>query len=350
MENDQKFALLMSNEIGEFFKTEETKRTPKQYEYINKKYKIPIIKKLFGLDDVLVYIHIFRYRNTNEEIEHNAILQVEVSIKTNKPPCNCCYNSNNNHKVLSKKLVIGYIVINNDYYDFCLKTIINMKEILQTHTFSKTIGKIISVSENNKLTVQSLCFKDVVEIDFCCVCYEDTFTKTLCNHSVCIPCWLKIKKHQNQIVCPICKSDISLIEYVPQDDIVRYYTEEVGNHSDYDEDDSQEDDDNDDDDGNNNDEEDDRNEYENENNDDNNNNNNNNNNENTNNDNETASHNEYNDEIDSETEEDDDDNEDYETEEYESEYIEQEELNESKENEIIISFNIQEILWWGLMP
>jgi hypothetical protein len=40
-------------------------------------------------------------------------------------------------------------------------------------------------------------------IEACCVCAELTATKTACNHSVCIPCLLRLEK------CPLCRQDAS---------------------------------------------------------------------------------------------------------------------------------------------
>jgi hypothetical protein len=37
----------------------------------------------------------------------------------------------------------------------------------------------------------------------CCVCLEETTTKTNCGHTICVPCWNQIKKIQ----CPLCRND-----------------------------------------------------------------------------------------------------------------------------------------------
>jgi len=41
----------------------------------------------------------------------------------------------------------------------------------------------------------------------CCVCQEDTNTKTNCKHPICIPCYDKIKENEDETQCPICRRD-----------------------------------------------------------------------------------------------------------------------------------------------
>ena len=46
----------------------------------------------------------------------------------------------------------------------------------------------------------------------CCVCYEKTNTKTLCEHSLCNRCWSKIEinndEDEKNIPCPLCRENI----------------------------------------------------------------------------------------------------------------------------------------------
>lgn len=52
----------------------------------------------------------------------------------------------------------------------------------------------------------------------CCVCYELTRTRTMCNHYVCVECWNKLNYVTNpetecdELPCPMCKADLSVEE------------------------------------------------------------------------------------------------------------------------------------------
>lgn len=53
----------------------------------------------------------------------------------------------------------------------------------------------------------------IISDNKCCVCYEKTNIKTICNHSLCYRCWSKIKPTKNLINddynCPICRTVIN---------------------------------------------------------------------------------------------------------------------------------------------
>ena len=50
--------------------------------------------------------------------------------------------------------------------------------------------------------------------DICCVCHEQTMTKTACGHHLCYVCWFRINQVENDDTgcmerpCPLCKKDI----------------------------------------------------------------------------------------------------------------------------------------------
>lgn len=48
----------------------------------------------------------------------------------------------------------------------------------------------------------------VVENCECSVCYEKTYVKTDCDHSLCYRCWSKVKKVEGLVPCPICRESI----------------------------------------------------------------------------------------------------------------------------------------------
>lgn len=46
----------------------------------------------------------------------------------------------------------------------------------------------------------------ILDYDKCCVCFEPTMTKTICNHTLCIPCHVPLKEcfYPN---CPLCREE-----------------------------------------------------------------------------------------------------------------------------------------------
>lgn len=106
-----------------------------------------------------------------------------------------------------------------------------VKEIFETIdnlTFDKTLSKFIDNRNNCKKlkdyhnNTNIACSKLVMliknpnvkkTIEECCVCYESTNIKTECNHSLCLCCWSKCKKVEDDIVavvieCPMCKEEV----------------------------------------------------------------------------------------------------------------------------------------------
>ena len=48
----------------------------------------------------------------------------------------------------------------------------------------------------------------------CCVCFESTTNKTICNHNICMPC----KKQIKNVKCPICRGHMDDLNYVYDDE------------------------------------------------------------------------------------------------------------------------------------
>ena len=97
---------------------------------------------------------------------------------------------------------------------------------LKTITFNKKIGEFHqSVKEELENDIENdflNLFKDFSNIkldcDVCCVCYEQTHTKTKCNHSLCFLCSENIKLEPEDdddecliLKCPICRQDSRII-------------------------------------------------------------------------------------------------------------------------------------------
>jgi hypothetical protein len=92
-------------------------------------------------------------------------------------------------------------VINHDEF------IDSFKKIMNSLRFDKVNGTIEDgeESENNFfreiINNPNISFK---ESEQCSVCIEPTKTKTPCNHSLCYPCWAKLKTK----ICPLCRDEL----------------------------------------------------------------------------------------------------------------------------------------------
>ena len=50
---------------------------------------------------------------------------------------------------------------------------------------------------------------EVEPIEECCVCSNETYTKTHCQHSLCYRCWFNIKETNHKFIsCPLCRKNI----------------------------------------------------------------------------------------------------------------------------------------------
>ena len=103
------------------------------------------------------------------------------------------------------------------------KFIIQLKDILPRLNFNKITGLFefefeFDMQKNKKLiTFADSKTNNILELDVidsgsssdykytecgeCCVCYDETLTKTSCSHFLCIECWSNIKNMD----CPYCR-------------------------------------------------------------------------------------------------------------------------------------------------
>lgn len=77
-------------------------------------------------------------------------------------------------------------------------------------TFNKKEGLVMDKSLIRKQIARRCCFGKFIKVeesDKCSICLdEDIQTKTPCGHTLCIPCWSKLRAKP---ICPICRGDIS---------------------------------------------------------------------------------------------------------------------------------------------
>lgn len=107
-----------------------------------------------------------------------------------------------------------------------------LRETLTSIRFDRYIGKFVKNSEINRLALDtdiSNLFKDSEHIktspifhsEKCCVCLEETITKTHCDHSLCFKCVINIQPTkivpeddcddrftEYELLCPCCRSEL----------------------------------------------------------------------------------------------------------------------------------------------
>jgi hypothetical protein len=80
--------------------------------------------------------------------------------------------------------------------------------LLEQLVFDKVVGRFVYKSTLDIQIAEKKCFKNHIEIptlETCSVCLtQETQTKTPCGHTLCFPCWIKIKNK----ICPICRGSI----------------------------------------------------------------------------------------------------------------------------------------------
>ena len=92
-------------------------------------------------------------------------------------------------------------VIDNDEF------IHSFKKIMNELKYNNKTGKINEDEENNQFFRDLISNENITfrEEEACCVCSEETKTRTSCQHTLCLICWSKIKSVEGDKPCPICR-------------------------------------------------------------------------------------------------------------------------------------------------
>ena len=105
---------------------------------------------------------------------------------------------------------------NTELYAQVASILLECKTILTTIKFSKLLG-VFCIEAPAPSFCEAFDISDetgVISIfEECCVCYEKTITLTSCNHTLCVPCWSKIRYTQDEDGdevkhCPVCRANI----------------------------------------------------------------------------------------------------------------------------------------------
>ena len=118
-----------------------------------------------------------------------------------------------NNELFYTRLIESYNSLT--LHDF-ISALRNLKNILSNLAFDKITGKcILSKTDAYPLDEwDELLSRDYIILSdiTCCVCLENTLTKTRCKHNLCIPCLDKIiKDDANYKRCPICRKKIDCV-------------------------------------------------------------------------------------------------------------------------------------------
>lgn len=122
--------------------------------------------------------------------------------------------------ILSKKIK----TVNLDFYEYfsykkkyskiCHENIFiffeSVKKILPTLSFNKLTGLFESETKMKNNLLEIKLNQEHMVIGECCICYENTITKTSCNHFICVKCWTDMKNIKS---CPYCRCNNIKIKY-----------------------------------------------------------------------------------------------------------------------------------------
>jgi len=104
-------------------------------------------------------------------------------------------------------------------------------EILPNLKLDKTFGKLfLTKSDGNKSIQKDNVCEDIFGFEYsnydkCTVCYELTYTRTSCFHSLCVDCWNKIKNN----TCPLCRSELLMTYDEDKDNEYKYDDDDILN-------------------------------------------------------------------------------------------------------------------------
>jgi hypothetical protein len=181
----------------------------KEIENHSKYYSLEI-KKICGIP---VSVGLVRMANTKEQ--YLVMLDIEAKHAHTLTP------NDRLHLTLFKSIFIKCESIS--LIDFYKEIISKTKKMIQNLQFNKFIGKFEIPTEECKETKMDLIneiFSDCENIEFqwdkCCACFNNTITKTPCNHTLCVECWSGLKEEHDEDdyemefqKCPICREEMN---------------------------------------------------------------------------------------------------------------------------------------------
>jgi hypothetical protein len=94
----------------------------------------------------------------------------------------------------------------NNYNEDNIETIFNSFKKLKNKRLKRQFNKLLgSFAKPKEREYHELLNKGFGGADICCVCHEETFCKTHCDHYICFVCRTNLRKK----ICPMCRTDIT---------------------------------------------------------------------------------------------------------------------------------------------
>jgi len=150
---------------------------------------------LIGKKDLIFKIVISRHKNFHFSVS----IQTELLINDDDENIDLLHKSVNGKNFLEVATKIVNII--NDYKYNSLKS-----------TYCDQSDKFNFV---NLILNELELFPDIFsKVDNCCVCFSKTFTKTHCNHHLCIMCWELILSQTIKSGCPLCRKCICMKNFL----------------------------------------------------------------------------------------------------------------------------------------
>lgn len=130
-----------------------------------------------------------------------------------------------NEEFLNKDdFVKAILILKNILLNIRFNKLLNLFYVENDFMFNLIQNKHTSLNFAFQLSNQCNHIKTVKTYDKCCVCFEYTYTKTSCNHNICLVCASEIYEKNNKnnndneeqykfIDCPLCRQNV--IDFYP---------------------------------------------------------------------------------------------------------------------------------------
>lgn len=181
-------------------------------------------------DDLLIKYHendwnktdLFIYKINNYKFSENFYINIICNIYPTKVIINFPIKDLSDSNVYKTEFFLKKIFkINDDTIEKDFENIIlfihNFKNDFE---YSKILGHFISKSirkrEEELYIAKTILAHD--KIESCCVCYESNKLFTICDHNLCIECYLNLYKQNPNTKCPMCRKKLNDDEEEDEDD------------------------------------------------------------------------------------------------------------------------------------
>lgn len=191
-EENEKEITLTIDEIKEY-----SKMIFKKFD--DQKSNVLLIRSINKIDTLPVSVYIKRRFDSSKKKTTKFIIDVHLNFETNGL---YDYNDESDANKVYQKVLICTKSSDNKNMENCIKTLINLSQSLK---FDNYQSKFIEESENRYYSLERKAFKHNLDDKECSICYENTTSTTLCDHSICVKCFYNLRKKNEIVKCPICR-------------------------------------------------------------------------------------------------------------------------------------------------